>query len=45
MKKIVVITASNLDTIAAEKIELLGIYKLVRKPVSIDSLQDIFSEF
>lgn len=45
MKKIVVITASNLDTLAAEKIELLGISKLVRKPISLDSLEDIFSQF
>jgi CheY-like chemotaxis protein len=45
MKKIVVVTASNLDTLAAEKVELLGISKLVRKPISLDSLQDIFSEF
>jgi CheY-like chemotaxis protein len=45
MKKIVVVTASNLDTLEAEKVELLGISKLVRKPISLDSLQDIFSEF
>ena len=45
MKKIVVITASNLDSLAAEKIELLGIAKLVRKPIALDSLEDIFSEF
>ncbi len=45
MKKIVVITASNLDNLAAEKIEFSGIYKLVRKPISLDSLQEIFSEF
>ncbi len=45
MKKIVVITASNLDNLAAEKIEFSGIYKLVRKPISLDSLQDIFSKF
>ncbi len=45
MKKIVVITASNLDNLQAEKIELLGISKLVRKPMSLDSLGDIFSEF
>ncbi len=45
MKKIVVITASNLDTLAAEKIGLLGISKFVRKPISLDSLEDIFSEF
>ena len=45
MKKIVVITASNLDNLQAEKIELLGIFKLVRKPMSLDSLEDIFSEF
>jgi len=45
MKKIVVITASNLDTLAAEKVELFGIHKLVRKPISLDSLEDIFSEF
>ncbi len=45
MKKIVIITASNLDTLAVEKIELLGISKLVRKPISLDSLQEIFSEF
>ena len=45
MKKIVVITASNLDTLAAEKIESLGISKLVRKPISLDSLEDIFSQF
>jgi len=35
----------NLDALAAEKIELLGISKLVRKPISLDSLEDIFSEF
>lgn len=45
MKKIVVITASNLDTLECEKIELLGISRLVRKPISLDSLEDIFSEF
>ncbi len=45
MKKIVVITASNLDTLAAEKIELLGISKLLRKPISLDSLKEIFTEF
>jgi len=45
MKKIVVITASNLGGSAVEKIELSGIFKLVRKPISLDSLQDIFSEF
>ncbi len=45
MKKIVVITASNLDSIAAEKIELYGISKLVRKPIALDSLEDIFTEF
>jgi len=45
MKKIVVITASNLDNLQAEKIELLGISKLVRKPMSLDSLEGIFSEF
>ena len=45
MKKIVVITASNLDSLAAGKIELLGISKLVRKPISLESLEDIFSEF
>ncbi len=45
MKKIVVVTASNLDSLAAEKIELLGIYKLVRKPISLDSLKEIFTEF
>jgi len=45
MKKIVVVTASNLDSSAVEKIELLGIFKLVKKPISLDSLKDIFSEF
>ena len=45
MKKIVVVTASNLDTLAAEKVELLGIFKLVRKPISLDSLESIFLEF
>ena len=45
MKKIVVVTASNLDSSATEKIELLGISKLVRKPISLDSLKEIFSEF
>jgi len=45
MKKIVVITASNLDTLAAEKLELTGISKFVRKPLSLNTLQDIFSEF
>jgi len=45
MKKIVVITASNLDNLAVEKIELLGIFKLVRKPIALDSLEEIFSEF
>jgi CheY-like chemotaxis protein len=45
MKKIVVITASNLDSSAASKIESFGIFKLVRKPISLDSLQDIFNEF
>ena len=45
MKKIVVITASNLDSSAASKIEAFGIFKLVRKPISLDSLQDLFNEF
>ena len=45
MKKIVVITASSLDSSAAEKIESFGISKLVRKPISLDSLEDIFSAF
>jgi len=45
MKKIVVITASNLDGSSVEKIELSGISKLVKKPISLDSLKDIFSEF
>ena len=45
MKKIVVITASNLDSSAASKIESYGISKLVRKPISLDSLQDIFNKF
>lgn len=43
--KIVVITASNLDSKASENIEELGIFKLVRKPISLDVLQDIFSKF
>ena len=45
MKKIVVITASNLDSLSVEKIESSGIFKLVKKPISLDSLKDIFSEF
>jgi len=45
MKKIVVITASNLDKLTTEKIELLGISKLVKKPISLDLLEDIFSQF
>jgi len=45
MKTIIVITASSLDNSAAEKIELFGISKLVRKPISLDSLENIFSEF
>ncbi len=45
MKKIVVITASNLDNSAAEKIESFDIFKLIRKPISLDSLEDIFSQF
>ncbi len=45
MKKIVVITASNLDGSSVEKIELSGIFKLVKKPISLDSLKNIFSEF
>jgi len=45
MKKIVVITASNLDNSSIEKIELSGISKLVRKPISLDTLENIFSEF
>ena len=45
LSKIVVITASNLDSKASEKIEDLGIFKLVKKPVSLDTLQDIFSKF
>ena len=45
LKKIVVLTASSLDSLVAEKIELLGISKLVRKPISLDSLEDIFTEF
>lgn len=45
MSKIVVITASNLDGNASGKIEALGIYKLVRKPLSLEALEDIFSKF
>ncbi len=45
MKKIVVITASNLDSSATEKIESLGISKLVRKPISLETLEKIFSKF
>ena len=45
MKKIVVLTASNLDTTVSEKIESLGISQLARKPLSLDSLEDIFSKF
>ena len=45
MKKIVVLTASNLDTSVSEKIESLGISQLARKPLSLDSLEDIFSKF
>ncbi len=43
MKKIVVITASNLDSSTTEKIKSFGILKLVRKPISLDLLEDIFS--
>jgi len=45
MKKIVVITASSLDGSSIEKIELSGISKVVKKPISLDSLKNIFSEF
>ena len=45
LKKIVVITASNLDSLATEKIELLGISRLVKKPISLETLEGIFSEF
>jgi len=45
MKKIVVITASNLDSNAAEKIKLYGIAKFVRKPLALESLEKIFFEF
>jgi len=45
MKKIVVVTASNLDNSAEKKILEFGISKLVRKPISLESLQDIFSKF
>jgi len=45
MKKIVVITASNMDNSSVEKIELSGISKVVKKPISLDSLKEIFSEF
>ncbi len=45
MKKIVVVTASNLDGSSVEKIESFGIFKLVRKPISLDSLEGIFSQF
>ena len=45
MKKIVVITASNLDPEAVKKIESYKIFKLVKKPISLDSLEDLFSEF
>ena len=45
MKKIVVITASNVVGSAVEKIESFGISKFVRKPISLDSLEGIFSEF
>lgn len=44
MKKIVVITASNLDSKGVEEIELLGISKLVKKPISLDTLENIFSK-
>jgi len=45
MKKIVVLTASNLDTSVVEKIESLGITELARKPLSLESLEDIFKKF
>jgi len=42
MKKIVVLTASSS---VSEKIKSSGISKVVKKPISLDSLKDIFSEF
>ena len=45
LSKIVVITASNLDSKATDDIEKLGIFKLLKKPISLDSLQYIFSKF
>ncbi len=45
MKKIVVITGSNLNSSEVEEIKLSGIFKLVKQPISLDLLKDIFSEF
>ncbi len=45
MKKIIIITASDLYNLTDEKIKSLGVFKLLSKPFSSDSLKDIFSEF
>jgi len=45
MKKIVIISATNMDSSATEKIESYGVFKFVSKPFSLDSLKDIFSKF
>lgn len=45
LKKIVIITASNLDDSTITKIESSGIYSVVRKPISIDGLQEILDKF
>ena len=45
LKKIVIITASSLDDFTAEKIKLLGVYAVVRKPISIHQLQELIDKF
>ena len=45
LKKIVIITASSLDDATIAKVESLGIYSVVRKPISIDRLQEIIDKF
>jgi len=45
LKKIVVITASSLDDSAVKKIESLGIYSVVRKPISLEQLQELLDKF
>lgn len=45
LKKIVVITASSLDESTVKKITSLGINSVVRKPISLEQLQELLDKF